>query len=73
MIEILKSLLLNAKGNPITTALGMVAFACIGGGKVMTEHMIEPWGSAMTGVGAFIVIGLGLVAKDKMLPPKDPQ
>ena len=72
MIELLKALLLNAKGNPITTALGFVALGLVGAGKMLSDNAFEPWGTALSGVGAMIAIVLGFVAKDKMKPPTEP-
>lgn len=72
-IEIAKQILANAKGSPGTTAAAMVALALLGAGKLMAEHQVEPWGTAIAGLGAMIVLVLGFVAVDpKKLPPKDP-
>lgn len=72
-VEIAKTLIANAKGSPITTAFAMVALALLGAGKLMTENNVEPWGTAIAGLGAMIVLVLGFVAVDpKKLPPKDP-
>lgn len=65
-IEIAKQILANAKGSPITSVLGIIAIFLLGGGKVMADNMIEPWGTAVAGIGAIIVIVLGFVAKDKI-------
>lgn len=70
-LEIAKTILANAKGSPVTTALAMIAIALIGGGKLMTENMIEPWGTAVAGLGAALVIVLGFIAVDPN-KPKDP-
>lgn len=71
-IEIAKTILSNAKGSPITTALAMIAIVLIGGGKLMTENAIEPWGTAVAGLGAIIVLVLGFIAVDPSKKPKDP-
>jgi len=70
MIPILKAVLENAKGNKVATAFGVVAFCAAGAGKLMSENGVEPWGSAATGIAAFIAIGLGF-AVPKLLPPKN--
>jgi hypothetical protein len=71
-LEIAKTILANAKGHPVTTALAMIAIALLGGGKLMTENMIEPWGTAVAGLGAALVIVLGFIAVDpnKKDPPQ---
>ena len=69
MNELIKKLIANAKGNPITTALGFLALSCAGAGTTLSSAGIEPWGSAVTGVAAFLALGLGFVAKDSLLPP----
>lgn len=71
-IEIAKQILANAKGNPITTALALIAIALLGGGKVMADNLIEPWGTAVAGVGAILVIVLGFIAVDPNKKPRDP-
>jgi len=71
-LEIAKTILSNAKGSPITTALAMIAIVLIGGGKLMTENAIEPWGTAVAGLGASIVLVLGFIAVDPSKKPKDP-
>ena len=71
-IEIAKTILANAKGSPITTALCLVAIALLGGGKLMTENAIEPWGTAVAGLGAIIVLVLGFIAVDPSKKPKVP-
>ena len=71
-LEIAKAILSNAKGSPITTALAMIAIVLIGGGKLMTENMIEPWGTAVAGLGAALVIVLGFIAVDPNKPKDQP-
>lgn len=63
-IEIAKQILANAKGSPITSVLGIIAIFLLGGGKVMADNMIEPWGTAVAGLGAILVIVLSFIAKD---------
>lgn len=71
-LEIAKTILTNAKGHPVTTALAMIAIAMLGGGKLMSENAIEPWGTAVAGLGAALVIVLGLIAKDPSKPKDQP-
>lgn len=73
-IEIAKQVLTNAKGSPVTSALAIVAIMLLGAGKYATEHGVEPWGTAVAGLGAILVIVLGFAAVDpkkKAEPPKD--
>jgi hypothetical protein len=63
-IELAKQILANAKNSPVTTVLAVIAIFLLGGGKVMAEHGIEPWGTAVAGIGAILVIVLGFVARD---------
>lgn len=72
-LEIAKTILANAKGNPVTTALAMVAIALLGGGKLMAENAIEPWGTAVAGLGALLVIVLGFIAVDPNKPQGPPK
>jgi hypothetical protein len=62
--QIAKAVLVNAKGSPVTSALAIVAIALLGAGKYLTEHAVEPWGTAVAGLGAMLVIGLGFAARD---------
>jgi hypothetical protein len=65
-IEIAKAILANAKDNPVTTVMAIIALGLLGAGGEMTKHGVEPWGTAVAGIGAIIVIVLGFVAKDKI-------
>lgn len=72
-IEIAKTLIVNAKGSPVTTALAMVAIGLLGGGKYMADNGVEPWGTAVAGIGAIVVIVLGFIAKDPKKHEDPPQ
>ncbi len=69
MAELLKTILVNAKGNKVATTFGVVAGCLFGAGEWLSTHGIEPWGTAAKGVCAFIAIGLGL-AVPKLTAPK---
>jgi hypothetical protein len=59
MTELLKTIMVNAKGNKVATAFGVVAGSCFFAGDWLVANNIEPWGTALKGVAAFIAIGLG--------------
>lgn len=72
-IEIAKLILSNAKEHKLTTVLATIAVLLAGGGKVMAEHGLEPWGTAVAGLGALLVLVLGAVARDpKKVDPNEP-
>jgi hypothetical protein len=72
MTEILKSLIVSAKENPKTTALGLAAAAFGGAGEAMQNFGFEPWGSIVIGLAGLLVVVAGMVAKDKpKTPPGD--
>ncbi len=72
-IEIAKTILFNAKNHRLTSALAVVAIALLGAGKYMAENAVEPWGTAIAGVGATIVLVLGFVARDPKKMETPPQ
>jgi len=72
-IDLAKQILGNAKGHPLTTAGAMVALGLLGAGKYMADNGVEPWGTAVAGVGAMFVIVLGFVARDPHNPQDPPK
>ncbi len=63
-VEMAKQILANAKGHPVTSVFAVIAVALAGAGKMMAENGLEPWGTAVAGVGAMIVLVLGFIARD---------
>lgn len=64
MNEKLRELVLAAKSNPRTSALGVVAIALYGAGETLRDHAIEPWGSIVVGLGGLVVLAGMLWARD---------
>lgn len=71
-VDIAKQILTNAKNSPITSVFAIVALGLLGAGKLLADNGVEPWGTAVAGIGAIVVIVLGFVARDPK-PPEDPQ
>ena len=64
----MKELIERARGNPKTTAAGVVALAMWGGGEKLQSMGIEPHGSALV-VLAWVIAAVALtLAKDGKKP-----
>jgi hypothetical protein len=69
MSELLRQLLVNAKGNPVGLVLASVALVCYGGGQKLSEALVEPFGTILQGVAGLLVLVAGAWAK-RQEPPK---